>query len=501
MITADVVKTRNFILSNDIVQHRVGNRTAAYNRLLGGLFFLDDAANDLLMEFKRSLPVPERVLGNEARTRKEELIQQLIARRVLVETTKPEITFENEEVEKKVNIIQLILANACNFGCTYCFEGVQGKEMSAEEEADKVDESRIIAKDAIKVNIEDSIYASKERFEHQYSPQNRSMKPEDGISYVTSALNVARSEGVREVMIQFFGGEPLLNWRTIRAVLEHFGRGEREDIIINYSTVTNGSLITDEVAKVFAEFEVAVCVSVDSPNSPSRPLKNGDDSMPTVMQGLRLLQKYKNRIAINAALTSSTWDDFNESIVDLAVDVGAKEIGVVVDFDPTFYSEYGADNIVEHLWRVVKYGRTKGVVLTGYWHQIFQVMLGFDTVSHRGFKNCSAKGAQFSIEPNGSVFACKAGSTLLGNILDESKILNDSPYLEHAGLRRDNPEFCNGCEIEGFCGGLCLGPLEKKFDSIGAVEVSACDFYRGITRKHIEAIQPFEIATFNLQPV
>lgn len=489
---------KNFVLSGDIVQRRVNDRTAVYHRLHGGLFFIDDAGRELMRSFMAQKNVSDSVLNGEASNRSDELIQQLIARRILIESDSTDASHESPPLEKKVSIIQLILANSCNFGCTYCFEGIQGKEMSVEDQVNKVEESRIIAKDTIKVNIEDSMYASKERFEHQYSPKNRSMKPEDGLAYVEAALEVAKSEGVREVMIQFFGGEPLLNWRTIRVILERFSRGEHDDIIIHYSTVTNGSLITEEVSRLFKKYEVAVCVSVDSPDSPKRPLKNGDDSMPVVMSGLRKLQEYNNRIALNSALTSATWDDFNEGIVDLAVAVGAKEIGVVVDFDPTFYSTYGAQNIVDRLWGVIQYGRKKGVVLTGYWHQIFQVMLGFDTVSYRGFKNCSAKGAQFSIEPNGSVFSCKAGSTLLGDIRDGTKILNDKPYMDHAKLRRENPKFCNGCEIEGFCGGLCLGPLEKKFDSIAAVEESACDFYREITKRHIEAIQPYEIATFDL---
>lgn len=495
----NAVEAQIFTLSKDIIQRRVGDRTATYHRLLGGLFLLDDDGQKLAQSFKQGQPVPDHLFTEEARTREEELIKQLIARKILV-NKEEEKTEAETKTSKKINIIQLVMANACNFGCTYCFEGIQGKEMSAEDEIKKIKEYRINDKNSIKINIENSMYASKERFEHQYSPKNRSMKPEDGVSYVESALKVAKSEGVQEVMIQFFGGEPLLNWRTINAVLQRFGRGENDGMVIHYSTVTNGSLITDEVSEAFHKYQVAVCVSVDSPNSPSRPLKNGNDSMPVVMKGLKKLQEYNNRVALNAALTSATWDDFNEGIVDLAVEVGATEIGVVVDFDPTFYSAYGTANIVDRLWSVIQYGRQKGVVLTGYWHQIFQVMLGFDTVSYRGFKNCSAKGAQFSIEPNGSVFSCKAGSTLLGDIRDETKILNEKPYLEHASLRHQNPAFCQGCEIEGFCAGLCLGPLEKKFGSIKAVEESACDFYRGITKKHIEALQPYEIATFDLDP-
>jgi uncharacterized protein len=140
------------------------------------------------------------------------------------------------------------------------------------------------------------------------------------------------------------------------------------------------------------------------------------------------------------------------------------------------------------------------VVLTDYWHRIFQVLLGHDAVSERGLNNCSAKGALFSIEPNGSVFACKTGSALCGSIEQETSLLDAPAHVEHAKLRHENPSLCRGCEIEGFCAGLCLGPLEKKYAAIDIVAPSACDFHRGITRKHIESLQPFEIATFVLQP-
>lgn len=489
---------KKLILSRDAVMVDLNERVAVYHRQRGGLCILDQAASQFMWSFQHGRNIPSFWCEGEPPTREAELVQQLLARSLLSEddnTRDYPVAYSN-----KVNIIQLILANACNFGCTYCFEGIQGKELSVETEVAKVDLSRLKARDQIKVDINDSMYASKERFKHQFDPKNRHMKPNDAIRYVEKALDASKSSGVRNVMIQFFGGEPFLNWKTISAVLERFGNGSQDQIGIEYSTVTNGSLITEEIAEVLARHHVAVCVSVDSPNSPNRPLKNGEDSTPVVMQGLRLLQKKKNRIAINAALTSTTWDDFDETIVDLAFDVGAKEIGVVVDFDPTFYAKFGTQNIVDKLWRIISYGRARGVVLTGYWHQIFQVLLGYDAVTQRGFKNCSAKGAQFSIEPNGSVFSCKAGSTLLGSI-EEGKGLLDTPnYLAHAKLRHENPAFCHGCEIEGFCAGLCLGPLEKKFAAIDVVEPAACDFYRGITRKHIESLQPFEIATFDLLP-
>ena len=488
---------QEFMLSKDAIKFDVDDYTAIYHRMLGGLTLLDKKSEKILAGFKNGKLVDSSLLERDAENRTEELIQQLILRNLIESPHESSPSIQSNKPNNQVSIIQLVMANACNFGCTYCFEGVQGQELSADEDLKKIDASRIRAPEEIKIDINDSMYASEERLTQQYDPKNRRMKPGDGVRYVETSLEVAKSTGVQEVMIQFFGGEPLLNWKTIKAVLNEFGH-EFDGIKIQYSTVTNGSLITDEVSRVFSEYEVAVCVSVDSPNSPSRPLKDGGDSMPIVMEGLRMLQKYNNRVAINSALTTSTWDDFNNSIVDLAVEVGSHEIGVVVDFDPTFYASYGTDNIVEKLWGVIEYGREQGVVLTGYWHQIFQVMLGFNTIEHRGFKNCSAKGAQFSIEPNGSVFSCKAGSTIIGNIQDGKKLLDTDGYKSHSELRTNNPEFCKGCDIEGFCAGLCLGSLEKKFGSLDSVEKGACDFYRKITKKHIESVKPYEIATLEI---
>lgn len=488
-----------FVMSLDAVKRPIGDHTAVYHRQRGGLCLLDDRSNQLFESFLHPRSIPPSWMDEDPSERDAELFQQLLARG-LVRDTQDSSSELPADSGVKVNVIQLILANACNFGCTYCFEGIQGKELSVEQEVAKIDLSRLKSREEIKVDLNNSMYASRERLQHQYDPKNRHMKPEDAIRYVKDALAVSVAPGATGAMVQFFGGEPFLNWKAIDAVLEEFGRGEKHGIRIDYSTVTNGSLLTEAIAAKLAKYEVGVCVSFDSPTSPSRPLKNGDDSTPVVMQGLRLLQKHRNRVAINAALTSATWEEFNNSIVDLAVEVDAGEIGVVVDFDPTFYARFGTANIVEKLWQVVEYGRQRGVVLTGYWHQIFQVLLGHDVVTERGFKNCSAKGAQFSIEPNGSVFSCKAGSTLLGTIEQGKDLLNQPAYQAHHALRNDNPAFCKGCEIEGFCAGLCLGPLEKKFAAIDVIEPSACDFYRGITLKHIQALQPYEVATFDLQP-
>lgn len=498
-----------YVKSPDVREVPLDGHVAVYHRLLGGLCLLDSEAEAVLRQFSAPQEVAAAALDGSDRSLESQLVRQLVLRKLLVpenpEASGAAMSIQEggagDGVEAKVNVVQLVLVNACNFGCTYCFEGVQGADLNRAEpgsDAKGLLQRQLQAGNNVVVNLLESVYASEVRLEHQLDPGNRLMKPEAAVDYIDKAIAIAKATGVDGLMIQFFGGEPLLNWPAIRAVLDTFGRGESHGVRLGYSIVTNGSLISEEVAQTFAEHQVGVCVSFDSVHSKSRPLKNGKDSTPVVIEGLRRLQKYGNRVAINAALSSATWPDFDETLAEFAEEHGASEIGVVVDLDPTFYSRFGHEPIIEKLWRLVEAGAERGIVVTGYWHQIFQLLLGFNVVRQRGFKNCSAKGSQLSIEPNGAVFSCKASSGYFGSIHEGEKLLDSAAYREHASLRYENPAICRGCEIEGFCAGLCLGPIEKKFGGIESVETTACDVYRGITRKFIQALEPREVPTFDL---
>jgi sulfatase maturation enzyme AslB (radical SAM superfamily) len=67
--------------------------------------------------------------------------------------------------------------------------------------------------------------------------------------------------------IQFFGGEPLLNWRLIRELCEygwnladHLGR--KRPI---YTLITNGTVLSEEIIELILTFDIKVTVSLDGP--------------------------------------------------------------------------------------------------------------------------------------------------------------------------------------------------------------------------------------------
>jgi len=59
-----------------------------------------------------------------------------------------------------------------------------------------------------------------------------------------------------------------------------------------------------------------------------------------------------------------------------------------------------------------------------------------------------------------------------------------------------NAPDCEGCEIENFCSGFCLGPLEKKYNNIYVIEESTCKVYKELTKRLIMDVEKNEIDTF-----
>ena len=354
-----------YVKSPELVTHSVNELTAVYHRKLGGLCLLDEGALEVLESFERPQRLPERSV--ERKSRRDRLLEQLLGRCfvVKVSTDEGEKPHPVTPVMPRINVIQLVMVNGCNFGCTYCFEGRQGADLVRSLKAQKPREIAVQPRDEVTVSLEDSVYASEERNFYQQDPNNRWMSPESAVKYVETALDLAHAAKVPNVMIQFFGGEPLLNPRAVLAVLENIGNGQKFGLEVEYTIVTNGSLITDEIARKFAQYRVGVCVSFDSPNSPARPLKNGQSSVPLVLKGLKKLREYDNRVVLNTALCGSTFDSVNESLIEFAASCGINEIGVVLDLDPTFYSKFGSEKIAQKVSELVEIGKSYGVVVTG----------------------------------------------------------------------------------------------------------------------------------------
>ena len=456
---------------------RTDNNFALYHSLYGGLCIVDKNIKEVLKSFQTPKSEQEALIINKDFNAKQinSFIQIFRSKNFLVKQNIDEYSELNrriQNIDKQLNsgcqigVVQLVLSNLCNFKCEYCF-----------------------------IN---HIYSSKERLMSQKSSKNKMMSTKQAQIYLEQTIKLIKKNGNRSLSIQFFGGEPLINWETMKFVLTHFSDGEKYGIKIHYSIVTNGSLINDEIAEYCKIYNVAVIVSFDSPRGKDRMLNNGKSSYKKIIHGLGILNKYKNRIIFNSVLSDETFEYFDTDLIDFALQYKVFEIGVLLDLNPKFYKNYKTKDIVDKLWKVYLYGKQKGVILTGYWHMVFQQITKHKLFEARNFKTCSGTGAQLSIEPSGDVFACKGSSGYFGNILDIEKLLSSKNYRKYALRSFLNPPDCRACEIENFCSGFCLGPLEKKYGDIYVVEKNTCNTYKEITKRLIKDIKINDIETYNM---
>ncbi|MCL6450286.1 MAG: SPASM domain-containing protein [Acetobacteraceae bacterium] len=146
--------------------------------------------------------------------------------------------------------------------------------------------------------------------------------------------------------------------------------------------------------------------------------------------------------------------------------------------------------IVDRLVRLWDYGRGRGVKVRGYWYNaVARLMAGrgrsfLDRVGDRN--SCVATGNQINVEPTGDIFSCRMSGVRLGHIDDLEGMLHSSIY-RHYVMRSFSPA-CEGCDIEGFCHGLCVGHLEGKYGDIYRTDDGYCEMFRGCTRKVLERL-------------
>jgi His-Xaa-Ser system radical SAM maturase HxsB len=102
------------------------------------------------------------------------------------------------------------------------------------------------------------------------------------------------------VRLEFQGGEPLLNWDTLRFIVEHSRKQnkiEKKNLMI--SLVTNMSLLDKKKTDFLIRYDVEVCTSLDGPeelHNQNRIFKDGGCTYDVVVKGIKLLrEEYKKR--------------------------------------------------------------------------------------------------------------------------------------------------------------------------------------------------------------
>lgn len=264
------------------------------------------------------------------------------------------------------------------------------------------------------------------------------------------------------------GGEPTLSWEKVRAGIEYANRlASGQGIHIYHTIVTNGSRITEEMAKFLKDNDVLVRVSFEIlPDI--QALQRGQYE--NVERGLQILEAVGTRHMVRSMITPQNVCRLEEMIQTLHEKFpGVKS----VLFDPitsadTFHSidvtKQFYDDYFMHFINCRNLGKRFGIDVG------CATLRNLDLIVDR---YCAG---EFCLTPDGSITICHQVSSprekgyddfVYGKVKDGRLQVDKEKFLRLKSQYTvyDNPR-CNDCSVKWTCGGGCTQQRRQYSDEI-----------------------------------
>lgn len=363
------------------------------------------------------------VYPQEELTEALEEVQELIDRgQLFARDIYRDFVVEFKERKTVVKALCLHIAHDCNLACRYCF---------AEE--------------------------------GEYHGRRALMSAEVG----KKALDflIANSGGRRNLEVDFFGGEPLMNWDVVKQLVA-YGREQEKlhDKHFRFTLTTNGVLLNDEVME-FCNREMGnVVLSLDgrkAVNDRMRPFRNGKGSYDLIVPKFQKFAESRNQTNyyVRGTFTHDNLD-FAEDVLHFA-DLGFKQMSV----EPVVASQEEDYAIREEDLPVIleQYDRLAAEYVKrhkeGRGFNFFHFMLDLTAgpcVAKR-LSGCGSGTEYLAVTPWGDLYPCHQfvgqEDFLLGNV--DTGVTNTAVRDEFKLCNVYAKEKCRDCFARFYCSGGC----------------------------------------------
>lgn len=284
---------------------------------------------------------------------------------------------------------------------------------------------------------------------------------EKAIDYAVSNVNSFSPNS--PLCIVFFGGEPLMRVDLIKHAID-YAKTKYHDKQITYSITTNGTILTDEIVKIFKENNFAVLVSIDGPDNEFNLRKDnaGNKSYYKVMDFIKAMKDNGIYTELRATIVNT-----NPYIVETFDFFEHQKLPFSVSF--AYPSENKNHHWSDHDNNVIKLIKSQFDNLVDYYigvikrnHPIYnkRFYLWNETFRFRENKRiaCGAGRTYFTIMSSGDIFSCahfmNQKERSIGNISND----RITPDLYKA-IEVEKIEECSKCWARYLCLGHC--PSQK----------------------------------------
>lgn len=353
-----------------------------------------------------------------------------------------------EEVKKRKTVVKALclhIAHDCNLACRYCF---------AEE--------------------------------GEYHGRRALMSYEVG----KKALDflIANSGSRHNLEVDFFGGEPLMNWQVVKDLVA-YGRSQEKihDKHFRFTVTTNGVLLNDEIQEFVNREMDNVVLSLDGRkeiNDRMRPFRNGTGSYELIVPKFQKLAESRNqeKYYIRGTFTRNNLD-FAEDILHFA-DLGFKQMSIepVVgeETDPYAIREEDLPAIMQEYDRLaqIMIGREKEGKGFNFFH--FMIDLDGGPCVAKRLSGCGSGTEYLAVTPWGDFYPCHQfvgqEEFLMGNV--EEGIVRPEIADEFRSCNVYSKEKCKNCFAKFYCSGGCMANAYNFHGTIHEAYEIGCEMQR-----------------------
>lgn len=321
-----------------------------------------------------------------------------------------------------VKALCLHIAHDCNLGCKYCFAGegeYHGDRSLMSYEVGKQALDFLIANSGNRVNLE----------------------------------------------VDFFGGEPLMNFQVVKDLVA-YGRSKEKEFNkkFRFTLTTNGMLLTDDVME-FSNREMSnIVLSIDGRkevHDRMRPTRNGKGSYDIIIDKFKKVAEMRHQTDYYVRGTFTHYNlDFSNDVLHLA-DLGFKQISaepvVTSDDQPYAIREEDLPQLFEEYDRLAKEMVKREKEGNGFNFFHFMLDLTGGPCLYKRLSGCGSGTEYLAVTPWGDLYPCHQFVGMeqfkLGNVydgIDKTEIVDEFKLCNVYAKDK-----CKDCFARFYCSGGC----------------------------------------------
>ena len=298
----------------------------------------------------------------------------------------------------------------------------------------------------------------------------------------------------RNLEVDFFGGEPLLNFDVVKELVAYGREIEKQsDKHFRFTITTNGVLLNDEVMEFCNREMDNVVLSIDGRkevNDRMRPFRSGAGSYDLILPKFQKFAAQRRELGLKYYVrgTFTHWNlDFAADVLHLA-DCGFDQISVepVVAPPEADYAIRPEDvPVIEEQYQILAeemVRREKEGKGFNFFH--FMIDLTGGPCVYKRLSGCGSGSEYLAVTPWGDFYPCHQfvgmEDFLLGNVDDG--IRAEETVREFKGVNVYSKKECASCFARFYCSGGCMANSWNFTGSVNGVYEIGCR----LERKRVE---------------